>query len=265
MRPLLAALLVLSPAATAAAHPRIDEARAAYEQADLEAATRALDEAFDLGNLTRDEYLTALVLRALVASARRLNATRDDALRQIGAIDPGYVLPDEAPPSLRARYAEILAELGGERVAAQLEVRREGERFNARIQLADPVRVVARTSIVCRAGEDVFQSEGRDAFGLVPAWRSLDCVGRLLGRGGTILEEIEERAPGDGSAPEPAPIDGGGGDDALAIGLGLGIGAAVAAAVTVILVFVLTAEEEPPTVIPSNRYVLPGGFTPIME
>lgn len=254
----IAAASLALPAGLAHAHPRIDQARASFEEADLDAASDALDEAFDLGHLERTEYLDALVLRALVESARRRNATRDDALRQIGAIDPEYALPDEAPPSLRARYAEIIAELGGERVSAELTMDRSEDRFNARVRLTDPVRVVVATSIVCRAGEDVFQSEGRDVFGLVPRWRTVGCVAQLLGRGGTILGELEESAAGDGTRPEGAPVDGGG-DDALAIGLTLGIGLAVAAAVALVLVFVLTSSEES-TVSPSNTLVVPVGF-----
>ncbi len=245
--------------ATAWAHPRIDAARAAYEEADLDAASAALDEAFDLGHLDREEYLDALVLRALVASAQRRNATRDDALRQIGAIAPDYALPDEAPPSLRARYAEIVAELGGERVSARLSVRREGERFTAQVRLTDPVRAVVRASVLCRAGEEVFASETRDVFGLVPTWRPVECAAQLLGRGDTLLAELSERVAGEGEPP-PSGEDAGG-DDALAIGFGVAGAVALLAAVAVVLAVVLGSESGEPGVLPSDQLILPIGFS----
>ena len=249
-------LVIAAMASPVHAHPRLDLARVAYEEADLEGATAALDEAFDVGHLERDEYLDALVLRALVASASSRDATRDDALRQIGAIDPGYVLPEEAPPSLRRRYAEIIEELGGERVAANLTVERDADHFSAQLRLTDPVRAVVSTSIVCRAGEDVFQSEGRDVFGLAPAWRSLVCVARLLGRGGTVLDELEETVAGDGSTPEDAPAATGS-DEGVIIGVTLGVAGAVAAAVAIILVVVLTGDSQPA---PRDGVIVPGGF-----
>ncbi|MGE0790697.1 MAG: hypothetical protein AB7S26_33800 [Sandaracinaceae bacterium] len=240
------------------AHPRIDQARASFEEADLDGAMSSLDEAFDLGHLTRAEYLDALVLRALVASALRRDATRDDALRQLAAIDPMYELPSEAPPSLVARSVEMREQLGGERVSAVFDVTRSGERFAATLRLQDPVRAVATTSIVCRAGRDTFQSEGRDVFGLVGAWASIECVAQLLGRGGTLLEELEQTVPGDGTEP-PAPPGGDG--DALAIGLGLGIGLAVAAAAAIVLVVLLMDETPEIQRVPTDRFIPPVGFS----
>ena len=249
----------------ALAHPRIDQARAAYERADLDAAHSAIDAAFDVGHLSREEYLEALVLRALIAIAGQRNVQRDDSLRQLAAIAPDYELPAEAPPSLRRRFREIHEELGGERVSARLTLTRGRDRFTARLRLTDPVRVVVSTTLVCRSGDDVFQAEGTDVFGLVGRWRSVECVAQLLGRGGTLLGSIERELEGEGVAPNApcvgpnCPDGGGGSDDALAIGLGVGIPLGLIAVAAVILTAVLVSEASSDS--PSNVFLPPRDFS----
>ena len=262
------ALVVFSHSMTpsiARAHPRIDAARAAFQEAEFEAAEGALRQALALGNLSRDQYLEILVLRVLIARAQGDDDARDARLRELATLDPDYALPPEAPPTLRARFDEVRASLDGQRVAATLELRREADRFVGRLAFEDPANAVRSTLTVCRVGDEMFRSEGADVFGLVPSWRDVECVGQLRGEGGTMLVETESTLDGSGEVPEGGATVLAASDDSVAIGIGVGVSvglAVIAGVVATVLYFVLRpAPVQETIVVPAPTFTVPTMWT----
>ncbi|MEM9072229.1 MAG: hypothetical protein AAGE52_27225 [Myxococcota bacterium] len=252
----LLALTLLLLSSTALAHPRIDEARQAlFEEANFEAAAAALENALDVGNLSRGDYLEVLALRALLAHAMGDADGRDEYLRQLVSLEPEYELPPEAPPDVREQRAAAAQAFRGERVASDIALDRDGDRFSGRLELRDPANVVASTQLVCRAGEEIFRSQGSDVFGLTPHWQSVSCEARLLGAGGTLLFSSQARLDPLGERPAAPRAEG---PNGRAIGLGIGITAAILGAVAVGLYFAFRPTEE--RIDPSNTFVSPEFF-----
>ena len=96
-----------TPVASAQRNP-LAEARELYLAAELEAARRTLQEAEVGGLPDREAYLSVLALRALVLHGLGIDEDRDRDLERLARLAPDRGLPEEAPPSLRERFATFL-------------------------------------------------------------------------------------------------------------------------------------------------------------
>jgi hypothetical protein len=101
---LLAALCVHVVSATAYAHPKVDEARARLEAAEFDAALRLLAEAEAGSELTRDDALRLLELRALVHLALNEDEAAVEALRVLAVLSPDHTLLPQTSPDLVAAF-----------------------------------------------------------------------------------------------------------------------------------------------------------------
>ena len=100
-------------AADARAHPLLDQAVAAYEEADFAAALRMFDDAAHNADLTVDELLQLFEMRALVHHAIGDDAAMRDDLYRLGAVRPTYRLGRLTPPSVRKAFHDMLEQGGG--------------------------------------------------------------------------------------------------------------------------------------------------------
>jgi hypothetical protein len=99
---LLAAVCVHVASATAYAHPKVDEARQRLEAAEFDAALRLLAEAEAGSELTREDALRLLELRALVHLALNEDEAAVETLRVLAVLSPEHALPPQTSPDLVA-------------------------------------------------------------------------------------------------------------------------------------------------------------------
>jgi len=120
---------------TAYAHPKVDEAQARLEAAEFDAALRLLAEAETGSELTREDALHLLELRALVHLALNEDEDAVAALRMIAVLAPEYTLPPQTSPDLVAAFERARKSAP---VAPRLVVERalspDGVRVSASVQ-----------------------------------------------------------------------------------------------------------------------------------
>lgn len=109
-RPVVAlSLLVLVQlvAAPALAHPKIDEAATRLETAEFESALRLLAEAEAGSDLSREDALRLLELRALVHLALKERERAAQALRLLAVLSPEHRFPEQTSPDLIAEFERV--------------------------------------------------------------------------------------------------------------------------------------------------------------
>lgn len=92
---------------TARAHPMLDRAVEAYEEADFEQALRTFDTAARNADLSVEELLQLFEMRALVHHALGDDAAMRADLRRLVAVRSSYELSRLAPPSVREAFEEV--------------------------------------------------------------------------------------------------------------------------------------------------------------
>jgi hypothetical protein len=97
---------VAAPGA-ARAHPDLDAAIAAAEEADFDAALSGFDAAIASGTLTRDELVVLLAERAMVLHALNRDQALGRDLGLLAMLAPERELGRAAPPPLNARWNEL--------------------------------------------------------------------------------------------------------------------------------------------------------------
>lgn len=112
--------------AGASAHPMLDRAIAAYEEADFEGALRTFDTASRNADLTVEELLQLFEMRALVHHALGDDASMRADLGRLVAVRASYQLSRLAPPSVRETFEDVRAEREGD---AAVELRMEEKRI----------------------------------------------------------------------------------------------------------------------------------------
>lgn len=88
----------------ALAHPKVDEAQTRIETADFEAALRLLAEAEAGSELTREDALRLLELRALVHLALKEGDPALITLRRLAVLSPDHVFAPSTSPDLVAAF-----------------------------------------------------------------------------------------------------------------------------------------------------------------
>ena len=149
----VSALLLALSAARAQAHPKIDAARARIEAAEFDAALRLLAEAEAGIDLSREDALTLLELRALVHLALRESDAAAEALRMLAALEPRRAFAPGTSPDLVHAFARVRAQAPpSPRVALEFTVGPDGVHVRARVE-GDPLRLTRGVRLFTRVGD----------------------------------------------------------------------------------------------------------------
>ena len=143
-------LLWLVPG-TARAHPMLDRAVEAYEEADFEGALLTFDIAARNADLSVEELLQLFEMRALVHHALGDDAAMKADLRRLVAVRGSYQLSRLAPPSVRAAFDEVRgANEGANSVELRIEEKTiEGAPWIVASVLRVPDGLVDHTTLQC--------------------------------------------------------------------------------------------------------------------
>ena len=143
--------LVAAMPGVARAHPMLDRAISAYEQADFELALRTFDTAERNADLEVEELLQLFEMRALVHHALGDTVAMTADLRRLAAVRDDYQLGRLAPPSVRAAFEEVRqASTGEQRVELRIEEKTiEGESWIVARLLRVPEGLVDHTTLQC--------------------------------------------------------------------------------------------------------------------
>jgi hypothetical protein len=143
--------LIAAMPGVAHAHPMLDRAVSAYEQADFELALRTFDTAERNADLEVEELLQLFEMRALVHHALGDTASMTADLRRLVAVRGNYQLSRLAPPSVRAAFEEVRqASTGDQRVELRIEEKTiEGESWIVARLLRVPEGLVDHTTLQC--------------------------------------------------------------------------------------------------------------------
>ena len=145
----------VAPAAVRA-HPTLDRAVAAYEEANFKTALHTFDAAARNADLSVEELLELFEMRALVHHALGDEAAMLADLRRLNAVRPSYQLGRLAPPPVRAALEEVRTTSDG---PLGVELRIDEERFGgapwmvARV-LRVPGGLVDHVTLQCSVSND---------------------------------------------------------------------------------------------------------------
>ena len=145
----------VAPAAVRA-HPTLDRAVAAYEEANFKTALHTFDAAARNADLSVEELLELFEMRALVHHALGDEAAMLADLRRLNAVRPSYQLGRLAPPPVRAALEEVRTTSDG---PLGVELRIDEERFGgapwmvARV-LRVPEGLVDHVTLQCSVSND---------------------------------------------------------------------------------------------------------------
>lgn len=135
----------------ARAHPLLDRAIAAYEQAEFDRALRTFHTAERNADLSVDELLQLFEMRALVHDALDDRASMRIDLQRLVAVRGSYQLSKLAPPPVRAAFEELrMASSGPLAVELQIEDKTiENESWVVARLLRAPDGLVHHTTLQC--------------------------------------------------------------------------------------------------------------------
>jgi hypothetical protein len=141
---------------TAHAHPMLDRAVAAYEEADFERALRTFNTAERNADLSVEELLRLFEMRALVHHALGSDASMRDDLRRLVAVRGSYQLSRLAPPSVRSAFDEVReANTGDQSVELRIEqTRMEGKPWMVARLMRVPEGLVDHTTLQCSVDDN---------------------------------------------------------------------------------------------------------------
>ncbi|MGB5283177.1 MAG: hypothetical protein WBN29_01615 [Polyangiales bacterium] len=137
--------------ATVRAHPMLDRAVEAYQDADLERALEGFDAAARNADLTIEELLQLFEMRALVHNALGHEKMMRADLRRLLAVRGSYQLSRLAPPSVRAVFDELSdAQSSEHSVELRIEAKTlAGESWMVAQVLRVPEGLVDHTTLQC--------------------------------------------------------------------------------------------------------------------
>lgn len=143
-------------AGEARAHPLLDDAIAAYEDADVRGALRTFNLAARDADLSVEELLTLFEMRALVHHAMGNETAMLRDLERVAALGTGHRLTDLAPPRVREAYLETLEANGGT-MAVELVLEEksfDGKPFVVARMEQVPKGLVHHISLQCTVEQD---------------------------------------------------------------------------------------------------------------
>lgn len=110
-------------ASPALGHPLIEEARQQFESADFDGALALLTTAENTSDLSRDDLVELIELRAIVNEALDNDDSVSRDLRALASLDPGHQFRPEASPILVEQFQSI----SSEPIGLSVEVVQEGD------------------------------------------------------------------------------------------------------------------------------------------
>jgi hypothetical protein len=226
--------------AVAVAHPRIEEARAKFEQASFEPALALLEEAGNANDLARDDVVALLRLRALVHLALGKKEAMATDVRMLVGLEPDARFGPSVPPEIVEQAEAARREAGAPlAVVAGIRPSSSGIRIVASVD-GEPASLVQRIDVYARSGDGAWR-RGTTSVS-VEGSQLVRYYAEAIGPGGAVLAS-------DGTRAEPLrfgePVDTGdaaGSPNWLAVGLGTA-GAVILAGVAVSIAVVATGGE----------------------
>ncbi|HMI92719.1 MAG TPA: hypothetical protein VK509_15190 [Polyangiales bacterium] len=194
---------LLCSAAGVRAHPAIDQARVRLEAAEFERALALLDKAEQSPNLSREDALRLLELRALGLLALNDERMAQRALLELCALDPEHTFAPGTSPDLLAAFEKARSRLPPPpRLVIERNTQPDGIALHVHV-LGDELGLVRRVELFTRVGGGPWQRTGSERTQLSAATgQRVDYRANALGLGGGVLANAPEQS---WSRPEPAP------------------------------------------------------------
>jgi hypothetical protein len=199
---LLGAAVLFGVPSSARAHPVIDEAKAAYHQAEFEVAIRLLADAEGGDDLSRAEAVELLLWRSIVHYALGDEAAWVADVQRLARAAPELALGPELPPRFRERFRAFVDE--GLVLALDTRVRRTEDVLEvSAVVVGDPGGLVRSIRVAGRLpGASTRWERARGATLRIaePDATSVEYYVEVVGPGGAVLVR-------EGSAESPARAD----------------------------------------------------------
>ena len=181
-------------AASASAHPLLDKAVEAYEDADFDAALDAFTEAEGGNELSAEDLLRLFEWRALVYHAMDDEVRMRADLRRLASIRPTYRLGRLAPPAVQSAFDDVR-----EAIAGGIDIEVSAQALPGRLRISAVVRrdvtSIGRSLVVYSKidGEEWSRSVGERAVVSHPEGGRVDYYAVLIGPGGAIITRAASR------------------------------------------------------------------------
>lgn len=224
------ASLAWGTAVPASAHPRIDDARRACEEARFEDAIRILDRSEREETLDRVELVELYELRSLARYAAADPGGMEADLLAWASLDPARILPEDAPSAYRLAFERARARVGTERLGIALSVEVIDGDAHVRAAPQNDVAALARAIVLhverSSGPERIEDAEAIVRFG---GDRELTVRAVLVGPAGAVIATSRAHRVTSGEEHEPSVFE----EPWLwvAAGSSLAIGAAVVLAI----------------------------------
>jgi hypothetical protein len=179
----------------ALAHPKIEAARARLETAEFETALRLLAVAEAGSDLSRDEALRLLELRALVHLALKDREEAQAALRVLAVLAPDHAFAPQTSPDLIAQWKVVRASAPpAPQLAVEHTLRPDGVNLHAAVN-GDELGIVRGVRFWTRVGTQPWRSTlAFDTAVLATPGARVEYRAVALGIGGAPLLETDVQA-----------------------------------------------------------------------
>jgi hypothetical protein len=194
---------LLWSAAVARAHPAIDQAKLRLEAAEFERALALLDEAEQSPELSREDALRLLELRALGLLALNDERKVQRTLLELCALDPQHAFAPGTSPDLLAAFEKARARLPPPpRLVIERSEQPDGIALHVHV-LGDELGLVRTVALFTRVGAGPWQRARSERVQLnVPPGQRVDYRASAHGLGGSELAVTTEQS---WSRPKPVP------------------------------------------------------------
>lgn len=226
----------------------VDEAVAAYEEADFERAYALFDQLILGTSLSRSDLVRVYATRALLRFADGDSEGMLRDLTALASLEPAYELGPRAPPPVHEAFDRLRG------AALDLEVAIEPLAVGARLSalvVGDRADIVRAVVVGARAPGGRFRESTDGTISIAEAAGELEYYARVVGPGGATLAVRGER-----EAPQVERFAPRSNDDTLAIVLGT-TGAALAVGAGILVAVLLTTSGPTTNEIVGPRFEIP--------
>jgi hypothetical protein len=178
---------------TARAHPLLDQAQRALEAGEFDVAIEAARQAEAAQDLSRQDLVSLLALRATAHHALGQNEDALAALRLLASLEPAHVWSPATPPSIVEAYARAASGLSGPLGARIVRVLESGQ-LVLRLEIEnDPGGLVRGTRIWVRRGARDFEAHDDRSVPQDLEGGDLGYYAEVVGLGNAILVTVGSR------------------------------------------------------------------------
>ncbi|MEZ4288314.1 MAG: hypothetical protein R3A47_09270 [Polyangiales bacterium] len=173
------------------AHPLVDEAVKAYNNADFDRALKALNRAEAGDDLNTADLMQLFEMRAMVYSAMDQEESMRMDLQRLASMKPTHRLGRIAPPQVRDAFDEVRAAVQGA-IAIDLNAQAlPGElTITARVR-RDVTKIGKHLFIFTKSGEaEWVKHEGNEAKVSAPDGAKVEYYAELMGPGGAVVTNV---------------------------------------------------------------------------